>query len=912
MFDPKAYRDMVVQPLQKNTAQQAAVAEALRGINDSKTDAALLEALTTRVDVAALFGITPGMSDVELAQHLKSVEMFLNKGMPAVSKTLAQLLKAIKAKANGYSTSRFWDGLSSAAAAVGQQRLRQFGVAVKQQEILGVITPNRLRKTASAYGLPNSVSDKELAKAVAAQGVEVCSDFEAPKVSVSSAPLKKDLHPAFRTIVDVLLLHDRSSRPTGIQVIGNLSYEAGGTRRTITLVDLDKSKSAANTKSDDATESAKKTLNAIVGQCNNDNDLHRLVLAWFLDLADDLVRKQGLMLFPALEKLAERGLVDLDAKRILAKATAAGSGPDLNNVRELIASGELQSAHRLMASLVDGQDASGDQSPLLKAVTAALADAERKKQEALKAYREAVKVQDYGAAQQALSQARIMDREDSDVARLLEQLPPATPTNLQAVYSAQVGGVALTWRGIQNPDVRYAVVRGETGVPANPKAGQQIVAATSEPRAVDSSPPVARKITYAVFAFRQGTEYSLPATVQFMVVPPPSGVEAAVTTKDVTVFWRTPPQSSGVSVELVEPGGIKKAFPPSTKDKLLIDGLTIGEKYTLVLVAHYVASGQRVVSEPVSVDATPRGTVQAVNDLEIGNTTMPNGRAGMRAEWGEILGYPVDLWSLPIDVTLALGSRVSVAGLEDLAGKRLVGSVRSSGAKQTMDFYSFQDIRVVLPVTWDGAEGVVGAAVVAGTAPPPKSLEAIRYGSELVVSWVWPHGDYRMDVAWAFQDGRTGQQRIDRLAYNRNGGIRIDDADAVIKVTVGTVATGGSQDYVFSPVAIQVAAAAPTLSYELRLPRGLFGSRRAEVEVTSRSHRGAAELVAVLAPGNFMPARASDGQEIARFTLDFSGSATHHATFNIPKIKSPFWVRIFPAVEGQFAIKDPMTASMKG
>lgn len=912
MFDKKAYRDDVLQPLQKNTAQQAAVAEALRGINDAKTDAALLEALTSRVDIAAIFGITPGMTDAELDQYLKSLQAFLNKGLPPVSKTLSPLLKAIAAKVNGYSTSKFWDSLRSAAAAVEQQRFQQFGAAVKQQDILGVVTPDRLRKAASAQGLPASVSDAELAKAVSAQGVQVCPDFDAPKVSLASAPLKKELHPAFRSLVDVLLLHDRDARPEGIQVIGDLSHETKSGRSKITLVDVEKSKAAANTKSDDATESAKDTLFAVSGQANNDADLHRLVLAWFLDLADDLVRKQGLMLFPALGKLTDRGLIDLDAARILAKVTATSNGPDLNKVKELIAIGELQSAHRLMASLVEDLDASGSQSPLLKSVAAALADAEAKKQAAFKAYREAMGKQDYGAAQQALTQARTMDSEDQGISRLLEELPPATPTNLQASYSEQSGGVMLTWRGSQGTDVKYAVVRSEKGSPANPKAGHQVVPAASEEKAEDASPLVAQQVTYAVFAFREGAKYSLPATLPFTLVPPPGDVETAVTTKDVTVFWRTPPKSSGISIDLVGPRGTKKSFPPSVKDRLLIDGLSIGEKYTLVLTAHYLIAGQPVASESISVDATPRGTVRAVQDLKLGNVMMPDGQAGLRAEWSEIPGYPVDLWSLPIDAALSPGMRVSAASLDDLSGKRVVGSVRSAGVKQTMDFDAIQDVRSILAVTWDGAEGLAGTTAVVGSAPPPKKIEAIRYGAELAVSWVWPHGDYRMDVVWTFQNGQTGKQRVDRLTYNRNGGVRIDNADSVTMVSVGTVATGGGQEYVFSPVTIQVAVGAPTLSYELRLPRGLFGGRKAEIDVMSSSYRGIAEVVAVLAPGNYMPARTDDGQEIARFNLDFRSSTAQHMAFAVPKIKSPFWVRLFSAVEGTFSIQDPMTSSMKG
>jgi len=911
VFDARSYRDAVVLPLQKNQAQQSVVAEVLRGINDANDDAARVTALA-RTDTAALFAITPGMSATDLAQHLKSVEMFLNKGMPAVSKILAQLLKAIKQQIPDSSSAKFWDRLMTAAAESGQQKLQAFGAAVSHQEMLGIITADRLRKAASSYGLPGSVSNKELADAVSAHGVQVCPDFDAPRVSLAAAPLKKDLHLAFRSIIDVVLLHNREvPRASGIQVIDQLSFEGATGRHTITLTDVEKSKVAANTKSDDATESAKKTLNAIAQKCATDSDLQRLALASFLDLADGLVRKQGLMLVPALESLVNRGLADLDAKRLLSKATSTNSGPDLTDVRDLIASGELQSARRLMATLLDGQGGP-DQSPLLTSVAAALKEAEAQKQRSLDDYRQAMQSQEHGKAQQALSQARTIDREDADIVRLLEQLPPATPTGFDAAFSREAGGVALSWRGSAAADVRYAVARSESGVPANPKSGRQIVAATAEQKAVDSEPLFARQVTYAVFAFREGADYSLPAATQVTVLPPPTGVDTAVTTTDVTVFWRVPAQALGVSVDLMKANGLRRSFPPSSGDRLLIDGLVLGEKYTLTLSANYMVNGRQERSEAVSVVATPRGTARPVTDLMVTSIRMPDGRPGVRAEWTESLGYPVDLWSLPIGADVRSGTRLPATALDELSGRRVVGSIRASGSRQSMDFYALQDVRAILPVTSDGDRVLVGNAVTAGSAPPPSNVQAIRYGSELVVSWHWPHGDYLMDLNWTSNDGTSGRSRVDRLAYKRDGGVRIPNADHMVEVSVATVATGGGQEYVFAPITIQLDAAAPALSYAIKLPRGLFGGRQAEVVVTSPTYRGVADLVAVLAPGSFMPARASSGQEIARLSFDFQTEATRQTTFQVPKIKSPFWVRLFPAVDGQFFLEDPPSNSIKG
>ncbi len=152
MFDAKAYLENTVKPLGRSSAQQAAVAETLRGLNGAKTESDLIEVLTTQVDLPALFGITPGMTDAEVAQHLKSLEMFLNKGMPAVSKLLGQLLKALKDKDGGYATAKFWNALTASATAAVEQRLSDFGIAVSRQEILGILTPERLRQSSCYLG----------------------------------------------------------------------------------------------------------------------------------------------------------------------------------------------------------------------------------------------------------------------------------------------------------------------------------------------------------------------------------------------------------------------------------------------------------------------------------------------------------------------------------------------------------------------------------------------------------------------------------------------------------------------------------------------------------------------------------------------------------------------------------------
>lgn len=911
MLDKKAYRDSVLLPLQKNAAQQSAVADALRALNDVQDAEAAFKALA-RADAATLFALAPGMPDAELPKHFKSLEAFLNQGKVSAAKTLKQLLKATKGALGGHAfETAFWDALREATALIGKEELDAFAIAVKQDNPLAVVTAGQLRKAASSYGIGPGVGDRELAGAVGAQGVRVCPDFDVPAVDAGASSPKMRLHPSFRSVVDVLLVHERAARPDGIRVIDELSaVVAGGSRRAVGAADLRKSKAAVNTRSDDSTESAKKTLNAISEKCSTDAELRAFVLAWFVDLADQLVRRQGLTPTPALNRLTAVGLADLDARRLLVRAATGGAGPDLASVKAMIAAGDLAGARRVFTSLTGGEGAES-QSPMAAQVAEALKAAEDRKSTAMDAYRRAVGANDFSGARAALADARAVDREDAEIARLLAQIPPDTPADLRADHCPG-RGVRLSWRGARDPEVRYAVVRSESGAPANPKAGLQIAASTTDQEALDPDPPLARQAVYAVFAFRQGADYSAPAVTRTTVLPPPYDVDAVVTAKDATVFWHAPEQASGVSVDLVGANGSRKSFPATANGRLLIEGLRLGEKYTIILTAHYVVNGRPTSSEAVALDATPRGAARAVEDLRLGNTAMPDGKPGIRAEWTEVPGYTTDLWSLPIDAAVGPGERLTEDRLDALAGKRVVGAVRGGGPRQSMDFYAVRDVRSFVPLTWDGREGIAGRAVVAGTAPPPRDVEAVRLGSELNVSWVWPHGDYLMDVTWAADDGRRGGERVDRLAYRRDGGVRIPDAGLITEVSVGTVVVGRGEEHVFAPVTVRLEAVPPTMSYRLRLPRGLFGGREAQVSVTSEEFRGPVDLVAVMAPGAYMPARPGDGQEIARLHLDFSSGPTQSCAFRVPKAKGPYWVRLFAAPAAQIVLEDPSTSSMKG
>lgn len=179
MFDKKAYRDSVLQPYKANVAWQSSVAEALRALNDTTDRNARIQALA-KADAAVLFALTPGMSSDELTKCIKSLDMFFNKSKIPVVLTISQLLKAVKtALGESLYDPTLWAAVCKQASVTGQEELDAFVRALKQDNPIGVLTVEELRRAATSSGIGSSMTDRDLSAAAAGQGIRVC-----PRVDV--------------------------------------------------------------------------------------------------------------------------------------------------------------------------------------------------------------------------------------------------------------------------------------------------------------------------------------------------------------------------------------------------------------------------------------------------------------------------------------------------------------------------------------------------------------------------------------------------------------------------------------------------------------------------------------------------------------------------------------------------------
>lgn len=901
-LDAKAYDADVLKPLAKDKVQLAEIQRAVRELQQNAGAKAV-----AGLNLTILLAIPADRKD--LAAHLASVDSHLNKRQSmAAAQLLKKLVAELKSTGSDLASAAFWDGFESAKAAAFESKVDEFAAAVAlEHQALKVITDQQLENKAKSQGLTGVVPVAKLAAAVEKAGIAVRPDFALPNLMVPRVIADLTKHTEYRSLVDVLLLGE-GGRPEHIKVIDALTY-GGGSPITSTQV-LAASKAAESGKDSDALQAAQKALTLIRVDFADPAKLHDLVLVAFVAAAKEMLGR-GELLASALTKLSQdTGLDPVDAARLLAKLSGSASTRGLNDVTNLLAEGALADARRTFDAVADPKQFGEDE---IQRVKDLLTAAENRKVALLAEYDNAMKSRDYATAATALAQAANIDQHDTRLQTQLDSLPPAAPENL-TVKPAPGGAASLTWTFNGGADSSFVVVRSADGrAPANAADGSQLARDVSVTTYTDSTPPVAQRLFYSVFAVRRGAT-SLPASVEHLVLPSPVEVTADAALTEITLMWRLNPAAVGIQVTQINPDGSSVPVKVDNENRATITGLSTGNRYRFKLEAIYVlGDGTRLMSPPAAVDATPRGAISAVRDLSISESRLPDGREGHRATWTEPDGFPVELWSFPVDERLPNpGSEVVLAELDSLAGRRVSGVLDKTGAQTVLSFSRLRELRIIAAITVDGDRGIIGDSAVTGAAPSVKNARADRYGDELVISWEWPHGDYSAAITW-YQGGVSQSRRCTRAEYKNDGGVRIPQAGNVERVLVATVAHGNGAEWVASPVEVQLAARLPIIRYELDIPPSRFGRRKpARAVVHSNGYAGPLSLLVVARTSSIMPSKPDDGDVIERIQVTMDGQNAAAVEFTLPRLPSPFWIRLFPNGSAAIKLEDPPTTQLKG
>ncbi len=898
MFDAKKYRKAVI-GLERDKERMALLSDATREFQGEDGITAI-----ARLNLAELFAVEPSMRGPELEKHLSSVEATLN---PLVKKSrqpaqlLKRLLGLLRQSGEPVHTPEFWAGLAKARVRALREQLAEFARAVAQERPLKVVLAAQVAEQAAGAGLAG-VTEQELVKALSDHGVRVTSDFEVPKIIVHPSVGKVTGFPEFRTIVDVLT---RPERHGDIRVVDELAFGEPLCRPGQEAVReakerLERQEARVDEK---ARQAAQNALSSLATDYASPEKLHALALATLARTTEELLQR-GLPLPIVRDELVKRGVHKVDAARLVTKLSATTQVLNLNDVTERLASGALGEARRLLDALPVQE---GEEPGERDRVTAQVEAAEKKKDDSVARYESAVRARDYVAAATALRDALAVDPQDEELRARLGRLPPLPPANV--VTRTEGRSLTVSWTADGEESVRYTVVRTTGGVPANREDGDLLAGDLDRTLFRDENPPVGTRVRYSVFATRDGSLYSDPASAVCVVLPPPFDLAASAGETDVSLSWGTPPEAADVIVTRTAPDGGQHKHRPSTPGQLSATGLVTGTRYRFSVQAVYLlAGGGRQVSEAVEADATPRGAIRAVDDLHVESVD-----GGHRASWASIAGYPVELWVLPVAAQVGSGDRLSQAELASLRGSRL--TLRPGGGadgRTVREFDTLENVSLLVPVTLDGDGGLAGTPRITGSAPSVRTPTAERLGDQLRLSWQWPRGDYLIEVGWT-SGGHRASRRFSRTRYNEEGGARIPEADGISDVTLATVVRAGTREWVSSPVPVPVSGTAPVVRYSLAVKRSrLSGRGTARVTVESPAFGGAVRSLTVLKEAKFMPASSQDGTVVDRRLLDFTEQRSLTYELNLGRVTAPFWVRLFPEPDSAVRFEDPPTSQMRG
>ncbi|WP_190818073.1 fibronectin type III domain-containing protein [Saccharopolyspora pogona] len=197
-------------------------------------------------------------------------------------------------------------------------------------------------------------------------------------------------------------------------------------------------------------------------------------------------------------------------------------------------------------------------------------------------------------------------------------------------------------------------------------------------------------------------------------------------------------------------------------------------------------------------------------------------------------------------------------------------------------------------------------ARVAATLPPVTSLDARRFGGELVLSWVWPEDVRMAEVTWtnALAGTGGGQLRLTRQQYQADGGCRIGAGSGTVRAQVSAIATADNGESRSLPAALEVPGAPPQVSYRVERQNRLFGTSTARIVLTADQPVPDCTVLVVVAPGRVMPLKPDDGQVLHRGVHDLREPL--ELTVELPRRK-PFWLRCFVHAAGIELIDPPIS-----
>lgn len=899
-FDPKAYKDVLKEYSKGDKKDQ--LSEVIRELKADPASRGYL-----RLDLPTLLGVSLPASASELASWSTSLTPALNKaaGSLPAARLVKELLDGIAAQGNTLTEPAFWESLDRDRQQSVRRALEQAIAQLTPEYPLGVASEASFIQRLESLGVAG-ISPKAVRAAAEKQGLTLAEAIDLPSGdlpgSIRGVWKAVSAHPEYASMADLVLLHRPQDR-RDVTFLSTLS--ANGS--PVTAEDLEKARHQSEKGQDtNALQDAQKFLGVLKSEASSTEQLRLLLLSSLVARVEYDVRR-GRPKVAIRDQLVKDGFEAQESARLVeaVSATAAAAGPKLtlDSVRERLAQGELEEAGRLLEAIQPEADEAAEHARL----TAKVAGDRQRREELVREYTSALARRDLSAASIALEAAAALDAADERWERLRAAIPPSSP----AGFSARADGarVRLSWARGADPEVSFTVVRARGQAPASVSAGDAVVPSTKEDRAEDQRPPVAEEVFYSLFATRDGRQFSDPAAVSITVLPEPQELQASTGESSATIRWTSAREAVGTEAVWTGPGGQRQAQTVQGTS-LTVDGLQLGSAYRFALRSVYLVNGRTEHSAAAEITATPRGTARAVNDLDI----TPQASGAFRGQWTPVPGFVVEVWRFPPHADLPAGQAVSLSQLRSLGGGPL-SPLSVAATPGTLEFAAPQGVLKAAPVTLvSGDEAILGGPVLTGTVPGVTSAVAEEFGGELRLSWVWPEGDHRVEVAWT-ENGARRSRRVTRARYQADGGFRLPRIEGVSDVTVAAIAMVDADELASPavPVPLPERGSLPEIRYTVALKKSLFSGVTCTVTTTTDQPGVSATADLVLKRGSIMPYAASDGQVIETLLLDHTSSTSSTHQVSLGKQASPYWVCLFLREPAACELLPPSTTSqMKG
>lgn len=836
---------------------------------------------------------------------------------------MRQLHELLEKRNPDLATQKWW------AESVSEKQQAKLGVISKLADLLRhspyaglqAITPERLSSVAANDPAFSAFDETDLFTAATGAGLSVVDPVDIPPnpgVANYSALVEKLAEATDPTFVHAVFFNQP---PASFAILGAgeggrpFLLKAGGLRLDGATVIA---AHAASGKGHGIEATARgKVLLPLKTAAAAGVDLHDLVVYHLADAARH--RCRGGLLQAAYQHLVDVGLSAPDAARIILSldlATEARPLVSADTIRALLAEGSLVAAEealkQLTATVGDDHDRQKDAVALRTALDGQRARAEQLRLTAASA----IRTSDIPAARTALLDAVRLDRDNVELTRDLDSLPPESPNHVFAaaapVQNPADTHVTVSWQpGMGSDDnTRYRVVRKAGAAPRSCTDGT-LIGETADFSLVDERPELIEEVHYAVFATR-GKTYSLPTSATVTVVPGVGKFALTTTPTGVSGHWANPAQASEITVVQIGPDGTRTTVPLSSASSFLSDGLTQGARYRFEVTARYrTRSGVVISSESVVQEAIPRTDAQPVPSLAVKPLVTQDSVCRIEAQWSRQPAHEVQLWCFPQPPGWGYGSRVR---LSELSGKgtQLHGQGIDKGRASTLIAEVPSGLLHYLAVTVDGDEYVIGQADELGICEPVNNPKVERFGDEAVLSWDWPAIDYSVRAVWS-GPSTSGESTISKSRYDTSGGMRIRVGSGRSEIRLSTFINHADGQWQSPTRTLVVESASTSVKYQLSWNKKLFGGASGfNVTVQSDGDLNGAEFVIGYRADRVMPSSLRQIQEIQRHPLNLQAGESMNYTVNLPKMPKHYWVRCFlDAAEGT-RIVDPLTDELRG